>query len=363
MNDVTELKQFVVVHAKAQNIPTERYERVLERITTDEDGAGSWVHEWSRDGDEWERLGKLPEAIRSHAMARFPYVDGPARQRALDRCVELFERWRRTQRGIERVDVELPGGRVGCWAAGLSSTEPRPLLLVSGGIVSIKEQWAPLLALADRLGMAMVVTEMPGAGENTVRYDSESWRILPALLDALAGRARVEETYAVALSFSGHLALRAAGTDPRLRGLVLAGAPVRDFFTDADWQRALPRVTVDTLAHLTGVPAEDLGTELAGWALKDEELAALDIPVASTVSLRDEIIPAGDAERLRANLRSVHLHTYDDVHASPRYVGETRLWNVRSVLRMRGGYGVPHALLDVLLFLLGARRRILGPPR
>ncbi|MGW5352846.1 alpha/beta hydrolase [Streptomyces sp. NPDC004031] len=363
MNDVTELKQFVVVHAKAQNIPAERYERVLAQITSDGDGPGSWVHEWSRDGDELELEGKLPEAIRSYAMARFPYVDGPPRQRALDRCAELFERWRRTQPGIERVDVQLPGGDVGAWAAGLSDTEPRPLLLVCGGIVSIKEQWAPLLALADRLGMAMVVTEVPGTGTNTLRYDAESWRMLPALLDALAGRAKVEETYAVALSFSGHLALRAAGHDPRLRGLVLAGAPVQDFFTDADWQRALPRITVDTLAHLTGVPAGELGTELAGWVLKDEELAALDVPVACTVSLRDEIIPAGDVERLRANLPSLRLHTYDDVHASPRHVAETRLWNVRAVLRMRGGYGVPHALLDVLLTLMGARRRLLGPPR
>jgi hypothetical protein len=38
----------------------------------------------------------------------------------------------------ERLDVEPPGGRVRCWATGLSATERRPLLLVTGGIVNTR---------------------------------------------------------------------------------------------------------------------------------------------------------------------------------------------------------------------------------
>ncbi|MGC0421380.1 alpha/beta hydrolase [Embleya sp. AB8] len=365
MNDIDELKQFVLVHAKAQNIPAAHYGELLDRIDNDEDGApGSWAREWSRGAARLAGDGKLLDACRDYNMARFPYVDGPARQQALAGCVDTFGRWAAEQPDLERLDLDLPGGTVGCWATGLATGPDavrKPLLLVTGGIVSIKEQWAPVLLLARRLGLAGVVTEMPGVGENTLAYDGDSWRILSGVLDAVADRADVSRTYAVALSFSGHLALRCAVSDPRIRGIATAGAPVSTFFTDADWQAKLPRVTVDTLARLTGAKPEHLHGHLADWALTPDQLAALDIPVACTVSLRDEIIPAADPELLRAHVRQLSLNTYDDVHGSPRHVTETRLWTIVSVLRMMDARTPQRAVLEGLLGVLRLRRRLSRP--
>lgn len=364
MNDIDELKQFVLVHAKAQNIPPTHYTELLDRIDNDEDGAsGSWAREWSRGAARLAADGKLLDACRDYNMARFPYVDGPARGRALVHCVDTFTRWAAEQPDLERLDLDLPGGRVGCWASGLADGPKgvrKPLLLVTGGIVSIKEQWAPVLLMARRLGMAGVVTEMPGVGENTLAYDGDSWRILSHVLDAVGDRADVSRTYAVALSFSGHLALRCAVDDRRIRGIATAGAPVSAFFTDAAWQRGLPRVTLDTLAHLTGAKVENLHPHLADWALTADQLSSLDIPVAYTVSLRDEIIPAADPELLRAHVRDLSLNTYDDVHGSPRHVAETRLWIIVSVLRMMGVRGPQRVLLEGLLGVLRLRRRLSG---
>ncbi|HVQ95507.1 MAG TPA: alpha/beta hydrolase [Mycobacteriales bacterium] len=338
MNNVTELKQYVVVHARGQNIPG--YREVLDRIQTDEgDGPGSWVGEWCRAGERQEAAGSLLEAGRNYALARFPYVDGPARQQALERCVSTFDRWRmsRGTADIERLDVDVDGSKVGCWATGLSTSEPQPLLLVLGGIVTVKEQWAPLLASAGRLGLAAIVTELPGAGENPLRYGPDSWTMLSALLDAVADRADVQRSYAMALSFSGHLALRCALADPRLRGVITVGAPVADFFTDVAWQRGLPRITVDTLAQLTGTPAADLPGSLSDWALTNGQLASLRIPVSYTASRRDEIIPAADVQRLRRQVPRLRLVENDDEHGSPRHTAETQLWCIAELLRMRGG--------------------------
>ncbi|MFI6985320.1 alpha/beta hydrolase [Embleya sp. NPDC050154] len=364
MNDIDELKQFVLVHAKAQNIPPAHYGELLGRIDNDDDGApGSWAREWSRGAARLVGDGKLLEACRDYNMARFPYVDGPARQQALDGCVSTFGRWAAEQPDLERIDLDLPGGRVGCWATGLTDGPDgvrKPLLLVTGGIVSIKEQWAPVLLMARKLGLAGVVTEMPGVGENTLAYDRDSWRILSDVLDAVADRADVSRTYAVALSFSGHLALRCAVSDQRIRGIATAGVPVGAFFTDADWQSRLPRVTVDTLARLTGAKPENLYARMADWALTPDQLAALDIPVACTVSLRDEIIPPADPDLLRAHVRKLSLNTYDDVHGSPRHVTETRLWIIVSVLRMMGARTPQRALLEGLLAVIRLRRRLTG---
>lgn len=356
MNDVAELKRFAVVHARAQGIPD--YAALLDRITTDDgDGPGSWAGEWTRAGRALEDRGELLGACRRYAMARFPYVDGPARQNALDRCVGVFDLWRSDLGHVQRLDVPHGGGRVRCWASGLSTTRRRPLLLITGGIVTVKEQWAPVLVQARRLGMAGIVTEMPGVGENTVGYDESSWQMFGSVLDAVADRALVHRTYAIALSFSGTMMLRHAVADRRIRGIVTAGAPVSTFFTDHDWQQALPRVTLDTLAHLLDAPAEVAVDKMRGHALTAEQLASLDIPVHCIVSRRDEIIPHGDIRHLRNNLRHLRTVENDDVHGSPNHVTESRLWTVASVLRMRGGRPAQRLVIEALLRAVRSRGR------
>lgn len=355
MNDVAELERFVVLHARAQQLPPEQYRAVLDRIGNDEDGkAGSWAVEWSRSAAELRERGDPLAACRHWTMARFPYVDGPARQKALDNAVAAFDAWRTGQDGLDRLRVDTPRGELHAWATGLSATPARPLLLIMGGIVSTKEQWAPALALVRRLGMAGVVAELPGVGQNTRPYDEDAWRMIPDILDGI-GAAASGKAYMLALSFSGHLALRAAAEDDRLRGLVLAGAPVRDFFTDPDWQRGLPRITRDTLGHLTGTEPEAVAGRVRDWALTDAELASVRVPVACVVSARDEVIPRSDVDLLTRVLPRVRLLEHDDVHGSPDHVAESQLWSVLSVLRMRRAKPLRRAVMRAALFAM--RRR------
>ncbi|MET9264254.1 alpha/beta hydrolase [Amycolatopsis sp. NPDC004079] len=360
MTDVDELKRYFEVHARAQRIKPVRYRAVLDRVHRDTDGGpGSWVGEWSGAAQDLAERGDHVGACRYYNMARFPFVDCDARAEALNRCVAAFEVFA-ADKGFRRLELAVPGGRVRCWSVGLSVTQPRPVLLVMGGIVSIKEQWAPLLARLAGLGMAGLVAEMPGVGENTTRYTADSWQLFPALLDAIAEQADVTHTYALALSFSGHLALRAAASDPRIRGVVTSGAPIAEFFTDAEWQRRVPRLTMATLSHLTGVGQDRLPSVLPGWALTPEQLAAPRIPVAYLVSGRDEIIPRGESNHLRAHVPELWLAANDDVHGSPAHTTESGLWAMRSVLRMRGTASTRAAVLGALLHLLRVRRRLTG---
>ncbi|MFG2531760.1 alpha/beta hydrolase [Streptomyces sp. NPDC048516] len=355
MNDVAELKGYIEAHARGQRI--RGYRDVLDRIHSDDGSArGSWVREWCRAGETLEKQGQHLEASRHYAMARFPYIDGPARQEALGRCIGALDRWRSDHPGIERLTLDFKEGQVGCWASGLSMTERKPLLIVMGGNVTIKEQWAPMLAHAGRLGMAAVVTEMPSTGENTLRYEPESWRMLSGILDQVADRADVTRTYAMALSFSGQMALRCAVDDARIKGVITVGAPIQEFFTNADWQRGLPRITTDALAHMTG--AETVVGGLGGWALSDEQLASLRIPVSYVASLRDEIIPADDIRLLKNHVRRLSLIEHDDVHASPNHVLETQLWTTAQLLRSRGLRTSQTMVLGLLLRAVRARRRI-----
>jgi hypothetical protein len=357
MNDVEELKEFAGVHARGQRIPRARYEEVLARITHDGEGPGSWVGEWCRAAEDLERRDDLLDACRLYTMARFPYVDGDARREAWERAVAAFDRWRSRDRvDLRPLDVDLDGGRIRCWTTGTWRRDA-PFVILMGGIVSTKEQWAPTLLQLPRLGAAGVVAEMPGVGANTLPYDVDAWRMLPALLDAVGDRADTRRTYAMAMSFSGHMALRCALEDARVRSVLTVGAPISGVFADAAWQRNLPRVTVDTLAHLTGAKPDELGTHLRGWELTAEELEALEIPVSYVASRRDEIIPASDISLLRNHVRRLSLLENDDVHGSPRYVGVTGPWLVHALLRDHGSRTAQRLALGALLPLLRARHR------
>ncbi|MCO1582769.1 esterase FrsA [Crossiella sp. SN42] len=359
MNEVAELKQFVWAHATARGIPRSHYAALLDRIKSDVDGEpGSWAREWSRAGERLERDGQLLEASQHYNFARFPFVDGPARAEAMKRCVATFDRWRLAEGGIERLDVPTADGVLGCWASGLSTSDKKPLVVFTGGIVSVKEQWAPLLPKLRKLGVAAIATELPGVGENPLRYDEHSHRMFGAVLDAVADRADVGRTHLMALSFSGHLAVRAALADGRIRGIVTVGAPVREFFTDPHWWPRLPEITVDTLAHLTGLSRAALPGGLREWALSASEVAALRIPLGYVACAQDEIIPPGDPAFLRAHARDLRLIEFADVHGAPAHSAEMQTWSLLTLTRMLGGRLLPRALLGAVAARHRLRRRL-----
>lgn len=358
MNDVEELKVFAAVHARAQRIPARIRRRVVSQVDHDGDGPGSWVGEWSAAARAAAAGGAPLLAARLFTMARFPYVDGPARQSALEGAGREFDQWRAASGAdLQELTLELPEGAVRCWASGLAE-RGGPLVVLMGGIVSTKEQWAPTLLRMRRFGVIGVAAEMPRAGVNPVPYDAKSWRMVSALLDALDATVDTARTYAMMMSFSGHLALRCALDDPRISGIVTVGAPVRGVFADSDWQRRLPRVTLDTLAHLIGTTPDEVGPHLRDRALAPGQLEDLDIPLSYVASRRDEIIPAGDIQLLKRHVRQLDLVEHDDVHASPRHVGLTGPWLLRSLLRMHGSRSPRTAALGAAVSALRAGHRL-----
>ncbi|WP_432087890.1 hypothetical protein [Streptomyces sp. bgisy095] len=105
--------------------------------------------------------------------------------------------------------------------------------------------------------------------------------------------------------------------------------------TVATYDTVSAKVTRDTLAHLTGVPADTVYDHLRDWALTDDELRSLDLPFATVSALRDEIVPPSDAERLRRHVADLDVLEHDDVHGAPAHLAETKAWSLLAVQRMR----------------------------
>jgi pimeloyl-ACP methyl ester carboxylesterase len=255
------------------------------------------------------------------------------------------------------MEIGVGDSRVRAWVK-TGVPKSKRLLLVLGGIVSIKEQWGELLNNADRLGMTVAITEMPGVGENTVPYDRTSWEMLPRLLDELGESSGVQCTYMTAMSFGGHLAMRAALHDMRISGIVTVGAPISDFFTRADLWPSLPETTIRTLAHIANVERENLQRHVASFALTDDELSRLKIPVYYVASLRDEIIPRSESLRLSSHVAQARVVEFDDVHGAPRHLTEYKIGIVRALLNMQGRARARRTALGAVQMLFAARRRL-----
>ncbi|GAA3233954.1 hypothetical protein GCM10020256_50460 [Streptomyces thermocoprophilus] len=338
MDHLDELKEFARLHARGQGLTAEHTDAVLRRITNDTPGdPASWAAVWTAEGRAAADRGDLLDACRHYALARFPHPPT-------------------TTTGGSRSNSASPPSTPGAATpvpASNASPSPTPTAppTPAGPPASTgtsrcwwcaeassasRNSGRPCCPLLRKLGFAAVVTELPGVGEHDAPYRPGSWRTLSDLLDRLATRADVSDTSFLALSFSGHLALRTAAEDPRVRRVLTVGAPVADFFTDTQWWPRVPRITVDTLTRLTGSADEtELRALLPEFALGQDLLAGLDLPVRYVASARDEIIPPREQALLRRALPDVKFKVFDDVHGSPAHLGAMRRWLFTQLLLLR----------------------------
>ncbi|GAA3824509.1 hypothetical protein GCM10022403_067430 [Streptomyces coacervatus] len=333
---LAEAKSFVGLHARHMGLRTRRVQDTLRRITAlDGEQPGSWLAEWTRPAEEQLRRGHHQAAADHYNLARFPCADTAAKRRAEQLAAQSMLGLLRTRRHGRRQTLVHEGREV-TFLFGPGRRRSAPLVVMMGGIVSLKEQWGSLLAAVPRAGCAVAVADFPGVGENGVPYSRTAGRVFSALIDAVAGDCDAGRTLVVAPSFAGHLALKQAPDDPRIKGVVTVGAPLQEFFVDPHIRAAMPRITRAALEHTCGLPPERLDAQLAELALSHDELADLDLPVHYLASLRDEIIPTTEWRRAAALNPRWRVHAFDDVHGSPRHVTRIRAMILGDILAHAG---------------------------
>jgi esterase FrsA len=330
--DLDELKELVLLHAGAQGIKPECVAGILDGIKR-EDGAfpTSWASRWIEAGAAAESRGDLDLAVKLHNLGRFPFVDGDARQSAHQRCLAAFQAGcANGPAPIASLRLDWEGHRFVTYVR--RCMKPRAsLLLVFGGIVSIKEQWGVFLALADKLQVDVAVTELPGVGENTIPLSSKSHGMIKVILDALTVDERIG-CHIVAMSFGGTLALRHAAQDKRIKGVTTVGAPISCFYSDADWWSRIPSTTRLTLTKILGCEQAETFSRIGELKLTAAELAAIRVPVYYVQSLQDEIIQCKETDDLREMTGGLHLLRLDDVHGAPRHLRMVRLFVAYSII-------------------------------
>jgi len=355
-----ELKEFVKLHAVGQGIHRSVVNDILDRINfSSGNDSGAWAFEWMRNAENSFHDGdKLGTFVR-YNLARFPFVDSEPRKKALTKCVEIFEDFCQSQElDIQRLKIAVNGLSVPVYGSNLNETGGRPLLVVMGGIVTIKEQWYGFLTGAWKIRCPVVAIDFPGGGQSPLKYHKDSAEDLRLILDGIFKHVKVDKCIAISLSFCGPLFMKLSLSDHRIKGIIASASPIYHFFTDAEWWRKVPMITRSSMAHCMGISLEQLAEKKKEMGLPPDELEKIDIPVTYIASLHDEIIPPDEWDLVREKVSNARVIKINDVHGAPNRLRQYNLELIWSILRHTNREMTPIGLLvGTIRFLMSIAAR------
>ncbi|MBZ5660239.1 MAG: alpha/beta fold hydrolase [Acidobacteriia bacterium] len=213
-----------------------------------------WAAAWSAIAERYDKRAKSEEAdkntpaarddyfwaFRYYTAARWPVPNSPGKQKAYQNALAAFRNYGRfLDPPIEIVRIPFEGKEIAGYIRLPKDVRPAPMVLMINGTDSRKEDEIQGRDSLFRAGIGVVAVDMPGTGESPVKADVGSERIFSRVLDYLATRPEVDSKRIVAwgVSYGGHWAANIAYTEKdRLRGAVVQGGPVHDYYT-AEWQK------------------------------------------------------------------------------------------------------------------------------
>jgi 2,6-dihydroxypseudooxynicotine hydrolase len=194
-------------------------------------------------------------------------------------------------------DVSLPG-----YLRLPPGRDTSPCVMILSGTDSTKQEYQNLENQLLVRGLATLSFDGPGQGEAWERVKLRpAWETAAsAALDALTRRREIDANRVAVLgvSFGGHLAVRAAATDPRFRACVTSGG----FFETSyyDWSQPLRHIR---FRYICGT--EDI--EVAKRVARTFDLAGiierLRAPLLVVHGRHDEVTPPEQAERIYKEAR------------------------------------------------------------
>lgn len=206
----------------------------LESTTDD-----SWVPIWGEagrkaeaEGDRLEAAGDFVAARKAHLLAktwyaigRFPGEITPLKAGISADCARAYRKaTAHLDPPLEVIDVECEGRRIRTHFRAPKTDKPVPGVLIMCGSDVFKEDrgWAGELAL--EAGLASLVMDAPGTGENPFPWEPESVKAWIAAVDALRARPDVstDRVGAFGISRGGYSVMQLAGSAPEKIGAVVA---------------------------------------------------------------------------------------------------------------------------------------------
>jgi 2,6-dihydroxypseudooxynicotine hydrolase len=178
---------------------------------------------------------------------------------------------------------------------------PVPCIVLVDGLDSTKEDFATIMEMAVRRGLAVLAYDGPGQGEVHPRLllgDGYEHSIVAAC-QAAAARPEIDATRIGTLgrSLGGIYVVKAAAIEPRIKATVAFGGA----WNLSDWP-TMPPLIRDGFVWATGAASEEDALSRMAGATLDDCIADVKSPVLIVHGRHDAIFKAHQAERVAAAL-------------------------------------------------------------
>lgn len=291
--------------------------------TLDSTTEDRWVPVWGAAGKSHEDEGDRLTAAGDHAAARreyliaktyyaigrFPGEISPVKAEISADCARAYRKaCAHLDPPMHVLDMECDGKSFRAHFRAPKSDKPVPAVLIMCGSDVFKEDrgWAAERALD--AGLASLVMDAPGTGENPFPWEPASVKAWVAAVDALMARPEVDANRvgAFGISRGGYSVMQLAGTAPEKLGAVVAvaGHPFGYRMTDAETEAyvaARNRRSTFRFGPPDGPPsfptwsAEYEKKIFDGWALSSLGLTErITMPVLMINGSNDHLAPIGN---------------------------------------------------------------------
>ncbi|MDQ6619237.1 MAG: alpha/beta fold hydrolase [Pseudomonadota bacterium] len=296
--------------------PAEVRESLASLKSLDRD---EWARAWSVAGDRHaararelesrDRAGAIEQykaAVEYYMFARFPLENSPGKERAYRKALDAFAAYAKLlDPPLEIVRIPFEGKEIVGYLRIPPKVRPAPVIVTIGGLDGRKEDASVRNDAYLAHGVAYFAFDMPGTGQSPDRVVTpEAEREFSRVLDHIATRPELDAKRVAVYggSWGGHWAARLAYFErARLKGAVVQGGPVHEYFQPA-WQRKAlgtreylfelfeARATIYGASNLEDFLAYGPRMSLVASGLIDQPSA----PMLLINGLKDTQVPAED---------------------------------------------------------------------
>lgn len=307
-------------------------------------GPGHWTYEFVQVGDSEVVRAEAAEAAGDietakdafyaasayYQIAKFPFT-------RTDQYAHYLYAYKRSMNAYERAGqyfpvplevLELPygGGTVRAYLHLVPEAleKAAPLVIMSGGIDTLKVEHYPVVKELNARGMSALVLDIPGVGEsNFIDATPAHDEVFSGFLDLVTPDPRIDETRVGvwAASWGGNAAAKIAFVDPRFKAAAAVCAPVHEVFHPPWWvprfvpnltRHEVPAVVLDVAADRVGLSAPlsnddavEISDRMAPFSLKQQGFVGGDtkatVPLLIINTNDDPVAPPADMEALAAS--------------------------------------------------------------
>jgi dienelactone hydrolase len=301
---LADIKKEVMRRANARISPFEAIkaedaQQVVDALTSLEHD--HWAELWSRPGQRYETQGDELAASKTNSaqieeayylafdyfrIGRYPVATSPGKQRAYRDSLRAFHKAAKYfDPPLEVIQIAFEDKKLTGYLQIPKGVQRPPVVLQWGGVDGWKEDRQAATRALNARGVATMSIDMPGTGENPVRYiDPRAESTFVAWIDHLVGRTDIDGSRIGVWggSFGGYWAARMAYVEAkRLKGAVFQGGSVHHGL-QREW--LIPALTKTASTYLFG-PASLLEARSAAMGVKSLEELLEAAPKLSLVTL------------------------------------------------------------------------------